>query len=233
MSRDSLTAQDAEHDSSASATSTSTETYGLRPDLHAQIMRMSPDDSLLLADMIINYPGFMGAILMVAAPHMGNAAVQRAMQIVKQKHTTQGESGSMSQGEMHDVTRDASDSRPIKVSEYASILNDPSDPQKTHVEPEAKPESPKAPQAEPAWVAGARAYNAAHSALVDEFNDLTDDMCTDDDDGKLDPQAVARWQAHHGIPADGKVGPQTVAAARAAKAKNHAPAETAPAAGPA
>src|SRR5262245_33364611 len=111
MSRDSLTAQDAEHDSSAPGTSTSTETYGLRPDLHAQIMRMSPDDSPLLADMIVNYPGFMGAILMVAAPHMGNAAVQRAMQIVKQKHATQGQTGTMNQAETHEVTRDASDSR--------------------------------------------------------------------------------------------------------------------------
>jgi len=229
MSRDPLTAPDAAQvDGNATATSPQTETYGLRPDLHAQIMRMSPTDSDLLANMISLYPSLMGAILMVAASHMGNAAVQRAMQLVKQRQATRGREGALSQDEMHEVTKEPSDALPIKNRELSSFIEDESDMPKAV---EAAPEKPAA-HAEPAWVAGARAYNAAHAELVDEFNDLTDDMCTSDDDGKLDPQAVARWQSHHGIPADGKVGPQTVAAARAAKAKNHAPAEPAPAAGP-
>jgi murein L,D-transpeptidase YcbB/YkuD len=228
MSRDPLTAQDAQVDGNAPATSTQTETYGLRPDLHAEIMRMSPADSDLLANMLSLYPSFMGAILMVAASHMGNAAVQRAMQLVKQRQATRGREGSLSQDEMHEMTREPSDALPIKSHELSSFIGDESN---MPAAVEAAPAKPPV-QAEPAWVAGARAYNAAHPDLVAEFNDLTDDMCTDDDDGKLDPQAVARWQSHHGIPADGKVGPQTVAAAKAAKAKNHAP-EPAPAAGPA
>jgi hypothetical protein len=69
-----------------------------------------------------------------------------------------------------------------------------------------------------AWVAGARAYNAAHPQLVDEFNQLTDDNCLMDAARELDPKAVAHWQRAHGIEPDGKVGPQTVATARKAKA---------------
>ena len=77
--------------------------------------------------------------------------------------------------------------------------------------------SPK--RTRPAWVAGARAYNAAHAHLVDEFNELTNDVCRLDGEARIDPQAVARWQAAHGVDADGRVGPHTVAAARKTKAQ--------------
>jgi hypothetical protein len=70
------------------------------------------------------------------------------------------------------------------------------------------------PGTEPAWVAGARRYNDAQASFVADFNEATNNSCVVD--GKLDPQAVARWQAQHGIGADGKVGPQTLAAARKA-----------------
>ena len=74
--------------------------------------------------------------------------------------------------------------------------------------------------AEPAWVAGARAFNAAHGHLVAEFNELTHDACVDR--GQLDPQKVQGWQAPKGLVADGKVGPQTVRAARSGRAANDA-----------
>ena len=69
--------------------------------------------------------------------------------------------------------------------------------------------------AQDAWVEGARKYNEAHMALVDEFNELTNYSCLyKTGSAGLDPKAVKRWQEANGLPADGKVGPQTVAKAR-------------------
>jgi hypothetical protein len=232
MSRDSLSTQDTQSEGGASISAEQAESYGLRKDLYAQILQMSPADSPALAEMMSLYRSAMGVILQVAASHMGNAAVQRAIEIVKQKDargSNHAQAGSMNDDQQHTLTTDASDLKPIKHSEYGSFLNDPSDP--AHAEPGAKPE-PAVKKAEPAWVAGARAFNDAHPELVAEFNDLTDDMCCDDDDGRLDPQAVASWQGHHGLPADGKVGPHTVATAKAAKTTAHAPAAPVSAAAP-
>jgi len=83
---------------------------------------------------------------------------------------------------------------------------------------QAMPGTSAKPANEPAWVAGARTYNDAHAGLVSEFNDATANRCLDAS-GQLDPQAVARWQRQHGVDADGKVGPHTLAAARQASAK--------------
>jgi hypothetical protein len=69
--------------------------------------------------------------------------------------------------------------------------------------------------AQDAWVEGARKYNEAHTALVDEFNELTGYFCLyKTGSAGLDPKAVRRWQEANGLPADGKVGPQTLAEAR-------------------
>jgi peptidoglycan hydrolase-like protein with peptidoglycan-binding domain len=76
-------------------------------------------------------------------------------------------------------------------------------------------DAPAAPAAEPAWVAGARKYNEAHAELASNFNSLTGNTCIGAD-GQLDPQLVSAWQRSHGLDADGKVGPHTVAAARQA-----------------
>lgn len=75
--------------------------------------------------------------------------------------------------------------------------------------------------AEPAWVAGARAYNLAHSQLVSEFNELTKHGCVGDQ-GQLDLQKVKEWQSQNGLLADGKVGPQTVGAARSGRTARNA-----------
>jgi hypothetical protein len=68
----------------------------------------------------------------------------------------------------------------------------------------------------PLEVARARTYNRAHSRFAAAFDAATDHACVGAD-GELDPIAVWRWQSAHGILADGRVGPQTSAAARAAK----------------
>lgn len=104
------------------------------------------------------------------------------------------------------------------------------EPAQTVEEPEPAPAAdvtarPAETKVEPGWVTRARAYNRAHAALVEEFNALTGYTCVgvieliDDvsDADQIDPNAVAHWQADHGVPPDGRVGPQTVEAARRAR----------------
>lgn len=207
-----LEQQPAQQDAAAPAV-TEDPTHGLRPDLYAAIQRMSPADWGQLADMMDLYPSFLGAILAVASPHLGNAAVQRAIALVKQKQATQGRSGSLSQDELRESVGEPADSRPVKSGEMTSFLHDASDgPLQTG--PDA---APRPAAAEPAWVASARAYNAAHSDLVDEFDDLTHHAVLLD--GDVHPRSVARWQADHGLAPDGKIGPHTVQKAREVNAK--------------
>jgi hypothetical protein len=83
------------------------------------------------------------------------------------------------------------------------------------------------PAGDPVW-ASARAYNDHHATLVAEFNELTDDRCRLDGDSKVDAHAVSRWQQHHGLDPDGKIGPRTVAKAREIKASGSQLAAAAP-----
>ena len=203
MSRDQLTNQTAQNDAAPEANAVGPDTHGLRPDLYAEVMRMSPADANQLASMLQLYPGFARAILLVAASHLGNSAVQRAIQLEKSWHA-QGRAGSLTHDELR-ASGGALDAMP--THDHAQGAGH--DPAATA----GATATAMAPQ-EPAWVAGARAYNATHMHLVSQFNDLTAYECLDDDSKALVPQAVAKWQAHHGIAADGKVGPQTVAAAK-------------------
>jgi hypothetical protein len=229
--------QPGQQDAAAQTTGTSEPSIELRPDLKAQILQMSPADAGPLSEMLKLYPNLSGGILLFAASHLGNAFVQRAIAIA-QGSQAHGRAGSMS----HDEVRASIDgpAAPLSNREMHEFLDDspakaqPTTGRLSHREmheflddapAKAQPADPTAAPkptqaaAEPAWVAGARAYNAAHLELVDEFNDLTDDVCRLDGQGKVDPQAVARWQSHHGQAADGKIGPHTVAAARKLKAK--------------
>ncbi len=146
----------------------------------------------------------------------------------------QGKPGTLSQAEMHEMLDDApapakAQGKPgtLSQAEMHEMLDDAPAPAKAQGKPgtlsqaemhEMLDDAPAAAKAEPAWVAGARMYNDAHAELVSDFNDATAGSCLDAS-GKLDPEAVARWQAAHGVEADGKVGPHTLAAARQASAK--------------
>lgn len=87
-------------------------------------------------------------------------------------------------------------------------------------EVEAKPavieEEVAQPEAEEAWAVRAREYNEAHAALVARFNELTDNQYAGPD-GSVAPDVIVAWQKANGVSVDGRIGPETVAAAKAAK----------------
>jgi hypothetical protein len=115
------------------------------------------------------------------------------------------------------------DAGPVKEMEMSSFLEDKSDAQA----PDETPTTPKqAPAADPAWIAEARRYNKVQEWCVEEFNELTDHFLLQEGSLELDPKAVFDWQRAHGLDPDGKVGPRTLAAARAAKARGTAVAKT-------
>jgi hypothetical protein len=70
-----------------------------------------------------------------------------------------------------------------------------------------------APNHEARWVTGARSFNRAQAKNVTVFLEMTGTTCVDESTGEADPHKVARWQADHGIPPDGRVGDHTVDAA--------------------
>jgi hypothetical protein len=219
MSKEQIGPEVAPQNAAGAAGVTEDPTHGLRADLYAQIMRMSPAESTSLAEMIENYPGLMGKIMLVAAPHMGNAAVQQAIATVKQMRSVSGAQASLKSEETREAMGDAS-SRALTGKEVIDSIHDPS-----QVVPETAPQSEPAaqPAAEPPWVAGARRFNRSHAGLVAEFHELTNDSCRLDGVGDTDPLAVAHWQAHHGLVDDGKIGAQTIAAARSPKTREPGP----------
>jgi hypothetical protein len=83
MSREQAIDQQAQQDTEVHAAPTET-TYGLPPALHGKVLRLGPGDAQALRDLLTLYPVFSRGILAVAAPHVGNAAVQRALAMVEQ-----------------------------------------------------------------------------------------------------------------------------------------------------
>src|SRR6185436_17030221 len=167
-------------DAAAQASSTPEPAFELRPDLKAQILGMSPGDAGPLAEMLKLYPNLSGGIVLFAASQLGNAFVQRAIAIAKGSKA-KGRPAAMSRDEVRASIEEPA--APLSAAEMRGFLHDESDgPRKAEA-----PAAPKSTQAaEPAWVAGVRAYNAAHSEMVDEFNELTSDVCRLDGEGKVD-----------------------------------------------
>ena len=174
------------------------ESVALRPDVRAQVLALQPGDARALADLLQSYPGMSDDILMLARQHLGIDTVAKAVDL--KQHAAHGAAGS--QG-----------AAPHQGGELAPISSD-SHPA---VAAPAGGAAKAAPDA--AWLASARAYNAAHAELVADFNELTNDVCCPDGEPSVDPHAVARWQTHHGLDPDGKIGPHTVAAARKTRAQ--------------
>ena len=267
MSREQATDHQAHQDTAAPEAAGET-THGLPPALHGQVLRLGPGDAQALRDLLTLYPVFSRGILAVAAAHVGNAAVQRALAMVQQnahgqptegaganqaliKDTLQDDAAKPAVGRPPPVTGliqetladepavgrpppvtgliketladEPAVGRPPPVTGLIkeTLADEPAvgrPPPVTGLIQETLADEPAKTAAVPAWVGGARKYNEAHAELVSDFNDATAGSCLDAS-GQLDPQAVARWQAKHGLAADGKVGPHTLAAARQASAK--------------
>jgi hypothetical protein len=200
MSKEQVTEQQPGQEGAAPSVDAAEETYGLPPQIVAQIKQLTPADDDRLASLLQNFPSHMGKILPLAAKHLGNAAVRRAMDLVK-KWTAKTAGGSQSQEEIHANLASPADNTAVKEAEVATFMSDKSEPQAPDETPSSKPKAE--PAAEPPWVADARRYNDVQEYLVEEFNELTAYVCQDDDTGKLDPKAVADWQRAHGLPADG------------------------------
>ena len=95
-------------------------------------------------------------------------------------------------------------------------------PPEETVAPEPLPEpvveqvvgEPKDTQVEEAWIEKARDYNRRHRALVEEFAEHLSGNVLRYPDGDIDPAFIVAWQQANGVAVDGRIGPETVAAAR-------------------
>src|ERR1041384_2314005 len=103
MSREQLTEQQAQVGPAERETASQEQTHGLPPHAYAPVKGLGPGDAAALADLLILYESLSNRILSVAAPHVGNGAVQRAITIAQNKSKTQGQAGTLNQAKMHEV----------------------------------------------------------------------------------------------------------------------------------
>jgi peptidoglycan hydrolase-like protein with peptidoglycan-binding domain len=148
-----------------------------------------PSAPARIESLMRQYPDQTNQILAEAARRCGNAAVQRALQLHQANAGTQADTNA----ELNAGLDGGAPSAPTAASAAnAAALS-------TEVESSSM------------WNA-ANAYNAAHPHHVTEFNALTDGFAMRD--GKVDAEKIANWQYDHGLEADGKIGPKTVAVAK-------------------
>lgn len=193
------------------------EGHRLPPEVYHQVVRVPPGDAEALADLLEKYPAMQQQILAVASSHAGAATVRQAIELRRQiGHVLVSDELRASTRE---IAGDETYKKPV-AKEQTPAEKAPQAPVSESA-PVAAPVSTPS-HAEPAWVAPARKYNAAHSTLVDEFNYATDFATCLDDGKQPDPIRVADWQRQRGLTPDGMIGPHTVAAARAELAKSRA-----------
>jgi hypothetical protein len=125
-----------------------------------------------------------------------------------------------------DAQKDAQpDALPAVQNDAAQVAPQPQAPAAPEVaappqvapSPDANQVAPQqaAPHKEVRSPSGAEHWNAAHPALVAEFDQLTGGACRNPF-GELDLVWVADWQGSHGCDPDSSIGPKTLAAARKA-----------------
>ena len=210
--------------------------HGLPPYLFGQVMKLRPGDADALTRLLRLHPEYTEKILAAASPQVGLSTVKQAQAMVQMNAVGAGSAlGSTRPGSQYlDETPTAvvpqTGGRSLgptpQGSEYLDETVDPGLVRQSDsppVEAKREPESPAAngtgteqakPAQDEAFVAGARAYNAAHAHLVSKFVDIMKDKSFLGTDGEIDVHKVKAFQRTQGIDADGKVGPATVAAAQ-------------------
>jgi murein L,D-transpeptidase YcbB/YkuD len=212
MSREQLADPQSQHATSGPEAGAQGDIQGLPPRLYAQVSQLRPGDVDGLRH-LLNLHREMAPQILSAASYAGVGVSTIRQATAMAQHNTVVAQGAVSPsiGGADLIEDGPGASAKEEVQDYRSGGEFELDG--GVAAPGAKPAA-----AEPTWVAGARKYNQAHATLVDEFNDLTNYKLAVDE-GIVDPQTVARWQADHGLPADGKVGPHTLATARQVVAK--------------
>jgi hypothetical protein len=221
MSRAQQIEQQPEQQSTAApATERSEQTFGLPRPLYAQILQLTPDDAESLSSMLTAHPGLSGPILQVAAGHMGNAAVQRAIAITnagsKSASGEQPAHGPLSQAELHEFLDDAPakappaqaqpNKHPLSQAELHEFLDDA--PAKA-LPAQAQPNQHPLSQAElheflddaPAKAPPAQAQPNQHPLSQAELHEFLDDPPTKAAGPKaatqVDPPSVAAARAYN------------------------------------
>jgi hypothetical protein len=187
-------------------------------DLDAQVQQLGPGDQVKLAALLRTNPDQQQRILSIAVTQCGNATVQRALQLVANNEGAPSADGSAMAMEMF---------REENGPPAGSSFQPPSKAVQDDAT-EGVAEVAVMPAAQTGWEKAARHYNSLHQATVDEFNALTSDACLGPD-GTVEPNLVRVWQGSHGVEQDGRVGPQTLAAAKkveGTKSDEPAPAPT-------
>jgi len=176
----------------------------LTPDQEGVLFRMAilePGDSKLLGQILKDNPDIHDQIVAQATRDLGEATVKEALAIARGEGPKEEPPT-----EVKEQVEQPEPTPPDVVQESA----------KEQVQkPEAKEPEPEPKVEEPGWVVRARAFNQTHSDLAWDFNQCTLGSCMGAD-GVLDPNLVAKWQADHNVPPDGRVGPHTLDAARIA-----------------
>jgi hypothetical protein len=160
-----------------------------------QIPALAAGDAEGLANIIIHHPDLYEQILTTAASFLGNDTVTRALDIVH---------GGTTQAEAAKAQEPAAEETPADVVAQQAA---------EHSCGVCKGEAcvcdaPKEEIVEPGWVVRARAFNAKHPDEVQLFNHATGYQCVGPN-GEPDPNAVANWQANHGVKPDGRIGKET------------------------
>lgn len=143
-----------------------------------------------LAQILRNHPEMFDAIVAEAVQYCGEQTVQAAVALVRNAAPPEQEPTPPEQVQAESESGEASSESSDTSTEEAPV------------------------QEEAGWVVRARAWNTNHLELSHEFNQLTSGACLGAN-GQLDPVLISNWQANNGVSPDGRVGHNTIAAARA------------------
>lgn len=180
--------------------------------LHQKLAELGPRNTLVpeVESLMRQYPQQTSLILDDVRAKFGNGVVQKVIAL-HQSHLK-------NQFVRDEILNDDLDGGSASSASASSVAPQTATPTPAPI-PEPAKSSPE--------VEAATHYNRAHLHIVDEFNALTAGVCVGAD-GRVDASLVMQWQAEHGLQADGKVGPHTLAAAKKLATSNKPEADATP-----